>query len=390
MLAYSLQVYGNPGKKPFPHNSGQARPTKGVDMKFLAALLAALCLIPSAPVSSAAAAEEVNLSFALIIPPVHNRWVKGLEPWIKELEARSSGRITIEPYFAESLSKMADIMDSVRVGVADIGESNFNVGIGRFPFHEQLMNQALPSHHIGNPLPIRQGMHEAFPEAATVDTKGVKLLFLSAQTVGAMIGTKDKPVKSLADLKGLKIGVSGGGTRLERLSDFGATVVGMSVPDMYMSLEKGVVDGACVDFEVLVSRRLGDVIKHVTFVSTGTIVFYCVMNQDVYDALPDDLRAVLDDVSTRAAAEIFQKYWSETQIDCFRKWQNEMGGKAYVLSESDYAELDRLAEKASDNWVDFLNSKGLPGEAMLKKFRELEKMYAQPWPTADFLQYVKN
>ena len=54
-------------------------------MKFLAALLAALCLIPSAPVSSAAAAEEVNLSFALIIPPVHNRWVKGLEPWIKEL-----------------------------------------------------------------------------------------------------------------------------------------------------------------------------------------------------------------------------------------------------------------------------------------------------------------
>lgn len=246
-------------------------------MKFLAALLAALCLIPSAPVSSAAAAEEVNLSFALIIPPVHNRWVKGLEPWIKELEARSSGRITIEPYFAESLSKMADIMDSVRVGVADIGESNFNVGIGRFPFHEQLMNQALPSHHIGNPLPILQGMHEAFPEAATVDTKGVKLLFLSAQTVGAMIGTKDKPVKSLADLKGLKIGVSGGGTRLERLSDFGATVVGMSVPDMYMSLEKGVVDGACVDFEVLVSRRLGDVIKHVTFVSTGTIVFYCMI-----------------------------------------------------------------------------------------------------------------
>ena len=191
--------------------------------------------------------------------------------------------------------------------------------------------------------------------------------------MGMLIGTRDKPVTRLEDLRGMKIGVSGGGIRVERVKALGATVVGITIPDMYMSLEKGVIDGAVIDGDVLISRKLGDIIRHMTLLNMGGSVFYCVMNQDVYDALPDDLRAVLDDVSTRAAAEIFQKYWSETQIDCFRKWQNEMGGKAYVLSESDYAELDRLAEKASDNWVDFLNSKGLPGEAMLKKFRELAR-----------------
>ncbi len=359
-------------------------------MKILAVLLSALCIFTSMPRLAVAAQEEVTLSFALIIPPVHNRWTQGLELWVNELEKRSDGRIKVEKYFAESLSKLADVMDAVRDGVADMGESNFTVGIGRFLFHEQLMAQALPGNYVGNPLAILEGMHAAFPEQAALDTKGVKLLFFSAQTSGGLLGTKDKPVRTLDDLKGLKIGVAGGGTRLQRMSDYGATVVGITVPDMYMSLQKGVVDGICVDFELLVSRRLGELIKHLTFINNGTTIFYCVMNQAVYDGLPADLKKVVDEVSGDVAKKIFSDYWNNTQTDRFLTWQKQMGGTAYVLSEADYARMNELAGPSSQKWVEFITAKGLPGEAMLKEFRALEAKYAQPWPSADILQYMQK
>ena len=95
--------------------------------------------------SPAMAAPEYILSLNLAIAPIHNRWTRALKPWADEIEKRSEGRIVLEPYFAQAISKQAEVVESVRTGIADMGEATFTVGgLGRYPFHEQLLNLVRP------------------------------------------------------------------------------------------------------------------------------------------------------------------------------------------------------------------------------------------------------
>ena len=235
-----------------------------------------------------------------------------------------------------------------------------------------------------------RSLHESFPKEAMQDVEGTHLLFVEGHTMGILIGTRDKPVKSLEDLKGLKIGVSGGGIRLERARALGATVVGISLPDMYMSLEKGVIDGAVIDCEVLVSRKLGDIIKNVTLVNLGGSVFYCVMNKDTYDSMPPDLQKIVDDVSREYAPKLFSDFWNDMQYNSLGRWQKEQGGKLFMFSDADYAKADALAEPTYKEWVEFTTNKGLPAEAILAKFRELEKRDMTPWAQSRAANYVEK
>lgn len=335
------------------------------------------------------AAPEFILSLNLAIAPIHNRWTMAIKPWADEITKRSNGRIAIEPYFAQALSKQAEVVESVRTGAADLGEATFTVGgLGLFPFHEQLINLTQPGYCTNDAAGLVRDLHKAFPKEAQKDVEGTKLLFIEGHTVGMLIGTRDKPVRSLEDLKGMKLGVPGGGIRVDRVKALGATVVGVTMSDMYMSLEKGIIDGAVMDFEVLISRKLGDIIKHMTLVNVGGSVFYGVMNQDTFDRLPPDLQKVVDDVSRDVAPKLFGDFWDSMQYESMQNWISAQGGKVYMLSAEDYAKANELAKSTEQNWVNFSKDKGLPAEAILATYRELEKKYMVPWSASKAAGFV--
>lgn len=324
-----------------------------------------------------ARAEEYILSLNLTIPPTHNRWVKAIKPWVDELEKRSGGRIKVEPYFAGALSKQAEVMDSVRNGMADLGEAGYAVSIGNFLFHEQLMAVATPSRYTQNTVDLIREMEKSFPKEAEKDWHDTHYLFTHAADAGMFIATRDKAVTSLEQLKGMKIGVSGGGVRAERARALGATVVGIPTPDMYMSLEKGVIDGVLVDVDLLVSRRIGEVVKHMTLLNMGGACFYMTMNASTYDRLPDDLKSIIDELSGDYAKTLFSTFWNNSMTDSGNKWVSEMGGQFHVLPAADYEKADKLLTEVDKKaWIGFLSGKGLPAEAMYQKFRELEKNYS--------------
>ena len=72
------------------------------------------------------------------------------------------------------------------------------------------------------------------------------LLFYS--TGPQIISTVKKPVKTLEDLKGLKIRATG--RPADILKAVGGTPVGVEMADMYDGLQRGVVDGVLSSMEV--------------------------------------------------------------------------------------------------------------------------------------------
>lgn len=339
---------------------------------FLAIFLVSIFVTP-AP----AADPEFVLSLNLPIPPIHNRWNHAIKPWIEEIEKRTDGRVKIEPYFAESLSKEADAFESVKTGVADLAEFSFDVAVGQFPFHERAMTLAMPGTSIEQPTEWVMAMQEAFPQVMK-EFDGVKLLFTHAQTVGMLIGSKD-PITKLDDFKGKKINVIGDYQVAKKVDALGASVVSMPLGEVFTSLQQGVVDAITVDYDLLVSRRLGEVIKHVTAVETTCFVFGMLMNEDVYNSLPDDIKKVFDEVSGQYAGEVFTNFWTTLPYKSLDTWLKDMGGKLHVLTDGEYAEIDKRMEPVRAEWINIVNKAGYPGEEMAKKMDELSSKYGKPW-----------
>lgn len=355
-------------------------------MRKLMTVLSLAILWLSWPSGASRAAEEYRLSLNLPIPPIHTRWKEAIKPWCDELTARSGGRIVVEPYFAEAISKQSESMDSVRNGLADLTESLFTVAVGQFPFFERVWSVPDVGRAMEKPGLILHEMQKSFPQVMD-ECKGVKMLFTHAQTLGTVIGTK-RPVRTLDELKGLKIAVIGGSIAVERLKALGVSVVSMPMSDFYMSLQQGIIDGCMVDFNMMVSRRLGDILKHVTLLSIAGGDFYCCMNQDTYDAMPGDLKKIVDDMSGEYADQLFSDYWDRDQYTCLEIWKKDMGGQMYLLSDADYARARELMVGPERQWVNELNERGLPGEAMLQRFRELEAQYDPEWKDAVVTRYL--
>lgn len=341
----------------------------------LVILLLVSLLLPAIP--ARAAEPEYVWSLNLPIPPIHNRWKNAIQLWATEIEKRSDGRIKIEPYFAESLSKEADAFESVKTGVADLAEFSFDVAVGQFPFHERAMTLASPGVSIEQPTEWVVAMQEAFPQVMK-EFDGVKLLFTHVQTVGMLIGSKE-PIKTLADFKGKKINVIGDYQVASKVGALGASVVNMPLGEVFTSLQQGVIDALTCDYDLLVSRRFGEVVKHVTAVNTTCFVFGMMMNEAVYNDLPDDLKKVVDEVSGEFAGQVFSNFWTTLPYESLDTWLKDMGGTLHVLSDEEYAEIDRRIAPVRKEWIDIVTRAGYPGEEMAKKMDELQGRYAKPW-----------
>lgn len=335
-----------------------------------------------------ASAAEYDLTLNLPIPPIHSRWHNAIKPWFDELEQRSDGRIKVEPFFAEAISKTSESMDSVRDGLADFTESAFTMAPGKFPFYERVFDVVDASRSMEGDNAILHQMEKDFPQIAQ-ETAGVKMILTHALPIGMLIGTKE-PVKKLEDLKDKKIAVIGGATSAEALKSLGASVVNIPTIDIYMALQQGIIDGTMVDFQLLTSRRFGDLIKNVTVLPINANVFYMAMNEDVYNGMPDDLKKIIDEMSGEYAQKKFEEFWMKDQMSSLEKWLNEMNGHLYVLPDEEYAKANEAIKGNEQKWIELVGQDGLPAAEMLKRYRELERIHNPLWKDSALAKYFEK
>lgn len=341
--------------------------------KIIASILTTAMLLPAVRVFGA----DYTLSLNLPIAPVHKRWINAIKPWVEELERRSEGRIKVEPYFAEALSKQGEAYDSVKNGLADMTESNYGSAYGQMPYHERMIDFTDVTRSQDHPTEILLTIQKEFPDVMK-ELKGAKLLFSHCLPIGMLIGTI-KPVKSLEELHGLKIACIGGAVAAAKLNALGASAVTMPAGEVYMALQQGIVDGTTCDFQLLVSRRFGDLVKHLLPLNIVGGAFYCAMNEEIYDSMPDDLKKIIDDMSGQYAVDLFEKFWNEDQYESARIWRDDMKGEIHFLSEEEYLKAAELTEPMHQAWIAKLNELGLPGDAIAARTRELEAQYNTKW-----------
>jgi len=179
-------------------------------------------------------------------------------------------------------------------------------------------------------------------------------------TPPAVLMMRDKPVRSLADLKGLKIRASSK-SAAAILTAYGATPVQMPATKVYTSMSTGVVDGALMGTGSLLIFKLIEPTKYVTMgLPEMPTTLFMVMNEDAYKELKPAHRAALDKltglgISLRSAQ--LEANFGEIGL---KKFRGLPGKQVIELSAGAQAEFAKAAQKGVASVIKDIEGKGVP------------------------------
>lgn len=319
--------------------------------------------------SSAAVAQDVTLRVHHFMAPVASLPSKLLRPWAADLEAASGGRIKVEVYDAMALGgRPPELMDQAIDGVVDIALTLTGYTPGRFPRSEVFELPFMMTDPVATSLAYQQMIEEDFQQS---EFANVKVLTSWVHGPG-IIHTADGVTK-LEDMTGKQMR---GPTRIinDLLGELGATPVGMPLPAIPEALSKGVINGTVIPWEITPSIKLAELVhNHTEFSSKEalyTATFVLVMNRASYDALPGDLRAVLDERSGAALAKTAAQIMKDADAPG-RAIAEAAGNKIVVLDEAETARWKTASQPVVNRWIVEMDAKGIDGQTLIDRAKAL-------------------
>ncbi len=317
--------------------------------------------------TASAQAQDVTLTVSHFLSPKSPTQTRLIAPWAERIEAQSGGRIKVEIFPAMAMGgKPPELYGQVRDGAADVVWTLIGYTPGVFPRAEVF---ELPTVHTGSAEATTKAIQANFDLVAE-DFKDVHPLLIHVHA-GNAIHMTNQPVRSPKDLSGLKLRTPSR-TGAWLIEAFGAEPVGMPVPALPQALAKGVVDGALVPFEIFPPFKLQELTKYSTEGADGgrfgASVFMFAMNKERYEALPDDLKAVIDANSGVALADQLGAAWDEVEAPG-KRMQKDSGGEILELTAEEMAAFDALGAGVVDRWIAETTANGIDGKALVEAAR---------------------
>lgn len=261
------------------------------------------------------------------------------KPMIEWIEKVTDGRIKITWHAPGALASVMDTYDSLSRGVFDAAALYPGFYTGIMP--EGNFEQGLPwgwSDAKAQTVSLFQfGLFDLMQKV--YDKHNLHLLAHYTMGDNYNIGTA-KEVTKLEDLKGLKIRAVG--IYADYVKALGAAPVSIPYGEIYMALKMGTIDGYLASSGALISNKLGEVVHHYLLPTTNSIGFVFAVNKDSWNALPDDLKLILDTAAPSAAVEIAALY-SGVVENSKKEAEQKYGVKFHTLSTEDQLKATALA-----------------------------------------------
>lgn len=323
-----------------------------------------------APALSGLAQQAVTLKFHTFMAPQSNVWLTMHKPWMEKVEKESGGRIKFEAYPAMQLGGTpVQLYDQAKDGVVDIVWTLPGNTAGRFPRVEVF---ELPF-MMNNAEATSKAYWDYVQAVAPDEFKDTQVLALHVHGPG-VIHTTDKAVKSVGDLRGLKIRAP---TRqvTKLMGVLGATPVGMPLPSIPDALSKGTITGCVIPWEVVPSVKVHELTKfHAEFDPAGgslyTTTFVMAMNKAKYNSLSADLKKVIDNNSGQATSAWLGKT-QQGNDPIGRKAAVDHGNTIFTVSAAEAQEFRRKSRAIEVEWVQDMTKQGFDGRKLLDTARFL-------------------
>lgn len=293
-----------------------------------------------------------------------------LEPWARQVEENSGGRVKIEIFPAMSLGGTPpELVQQARDGVVDLIWTVNGYTPGQFPRTEVF---ELPGVYVNDIKAANLAMYDMFDEYLKEEYTGLEVMWLHVHA-GQAIMTVDKEVRSPADMAGMKIRIPSrtGAWVIEAL---GASPIAMPVPEVPAALSKKVAEATLLPWEIIPPLQLQNQIDY--FIEghdqtrLGTTTFQVSMNKERWDGLPDDIKQAFRDASGRDWWGKVAEAWRAGD-DFGIKMATDAGKAHVVLSEEETQAFIDALEPVQQRWIDEVTAKGIDGAGLVQTAKEM-------------------
>jgi tripartite ATP-independent transporter DctP family solute receptor len=264
--------------------------------------LAALALGATARLTPALAQTKMVLK-ASDVHPLGYPTVESVVRMGKKLEAATNGRLTIQMFPSMQLGGEKEAIEQAQVGALQIARisvgavgpvvDDVNVFNMPFVFRDSKHMEAVLDGDIGTEL----------LDKITANPK-VNLVALGWMNAGSRnIYNSKRPIKTLADLKGLKIRMIGNPLFIDTMNALGGNGVAMGFDQVFSAMQTGVVDGAENNLPSFVAQNHYQVAKYFSMTEHLIIPELLVFSKVSWDKLSKDDQALVKKFGREAQAE---------------------------------------------------------------------------------------
>lgn len=307
-------------------------------MRKITLILTGLCLVALLVCPNAFAAKKINLVYVDHNPETSASSQRSTVPWLASIEKATNDNVQFERYFGEVLCKSKETWDALNTGIADVGWMVLSYWPGRTPLADAF---GMPPGQYYNTSPTIAGAmwkaYEKYPEMqAEFIKQGIRPLVFFTSEPKALTTIK-KQVKTLEDLKGLKIRCLGG-VATTQMKVLGGTPLLTPMPDCYLALQKGVMDGMENSAEAISTWRFYEVTNYLTFAPLPGSYNTITISEKTWKKLPAEIQEQIMSVCGYEGSKWYAQNYFGYFVDILPETIDKSGYKMeiYTLPDDEY------------------------------------------------------
>jgi TRAP-type C4-dicarboxylate transport system substrate-binding protein len=327
----------------------------------MAAVVVASALATSAEM---AVAQQVQWKAAIYGPP--RAFTHPLEWFAKEVAAKTNGQVKIELVYGEALAKATEMPEGVKGGAFEVASFCTSYYPGKFPLTTLL---DLPMFAPDDVAAIGRLQIALSEHPAQIDEfKKWNLRLLIPGPLPQYQIMSQRKITKVEDFKGLRIRVSGEMAKV--LEDYGAVKSLVPAPEVFPSLERGVIDAATFPSTyAFFSYRLHEISKYfIDKISLGTQPCFFAVGLPAWNKLSPHQQKIMLDLREGAVLEAAKAY--KAADDKNYALMKERGMEIINFPPAERAKLVANARKYWDAWDDNMQKRGIKGAKELFGFAE--------------------
>jgi TRAP-type C4-dicarboxylate transport system substrate-binding protein len=282
-----------------------------------------------------------------------------LKPWIEAVDKATGGRVKFEVYWNNTLSNAMDNWESLKSGISDASILTMPFWPGLAPLSDVISLPFLGITSSAQGSAVFWKLYEKFPSIRE-EFKDIHLLFVGVSDPNVLI-TAGKQVKTLEDMKGMKFRVTGG-PPTEYLKAINASPMLVPMTDVYMNLQKGVIDGVLASWTSVQSMKFYEVAQYVTNVPVYSTYAARGMNLNVWNNLPSDIKDAINSVSGFDRSVTFGGAQFDDHVKVVRTELKDIGKDMgeYTPPANELARWRDAARPMWDDWLKQMEAAGHP------------------------------
>ena len=334
------------------------------------------------PVTTTAAPLELKFSH-----PANPTSLIG--PWwernAKLLGDLTSGKMQFQVYGGATLHGPLDGFKAVRGGVSDYAMCYSNME----PQRNLPMSKVfeLPFLVSSNPQAANRVFIELAPQYFRPEYEGRGVYFGNKHFMGYQDIYTKEPVRSLADLKGMKIAAQG--TSPEIGKALGVVFVNMPFTEIFAALQQGVVDGTMWVDAGVVAWKAYEVVKYVTRLNLSALHLDQCFSREMFDALSPDLKRIFYN-NQQQIPFIFTQRGYVNKVEENDQIYRDNGMEIIQLEPSAREEFKQALQPVVETWIKTYEAEGLPARELIADIERLNAKYADKTPEELFRLTVDN